>query len=104
MRAFRVFNRVSKVPTVWKIGGFRLGGLTQIAMLSVMALGVALVLTVGMKTALAAFAVGFITVGAFSMTMSRLDPDEALSELSALRLLGRGMRHRYSANFDMPGI
>lgn len=104
MRAFRVFNRVTKVPVIWKLAGFRLGGIGQIAMLSVMALGVALILTVGFIAALTAFVMGFATVGGFSMLITRLDPDEALSELTALCLLGWGMRHRYSANFDLPGI
>ena len=104
MRSYRVFNDVGKVRVVWKLAGMRLGGSSQIAMLLMMALSVALIQLTNLTAAAVVFVIGFTTIAVYSRMLARLDPTGALSELTALRLLRRGLRHRYSANFDLPGL
>ena len=104
MRSYRVFNDVGKVRVVWKLAGMRLGGFSQITMLLLMALSVLLIRLAGLLPAAVVFAVGFAGIGVYSTLLSRLDPAGALSELTALRLLRRGIRQRHSANFDLPGL
>ncbi|BBX87879.1 hypothetical protein [Mycolicibacterium aubagnense] len=104
MRSFRVFNDVTGVRTVWKLGGIRLGAFAQIAMLSTMAISAALVLPAGPVVAAAVFTVSFLTIAIYATVLSRIDETGTLSEITALRLLRRGLRHRVSANFDLPGV
>lgn len=104
MRSFRVFNDVTEVRVVWKFAGVRLGGFAQIAMLSTMALSVALIMLVGLIAAAAAFVVGFVAITVYATLLSRTDDTGTLSELTQLRLLRRGIRHRVSANFNLPGL
>lgn len=104
MRSYRVFNDVGKVRVVWKLAGMRLGGFSQIAMLLLMALCTLLIQLVGIIAAAAVFALGFMAIAIYSATLSRIDPAGALSEITALGLLRRGVRHRHSANFDLPGL
>ena len=103
MRPYRVFNDVTDVRIIWKFAGVRLGGIAQIAMLSTMAVSAALIQLAGLFTAALVFAVGFVTITVYATTLSRINPTGALSELTALRLLHRGLRHRVSANFDLLG-
>lgn len=104
MRSYRVFNDVGKVRVVWKFAGMRLGGLSQIAMLLTMAISTVLIQLVGLLPAAVVFVAGFLTIAIYSTTLTRLDEDGALSEMTALGLLRRGVRHRYTANFDLPGV
>jgi hypothetical protein len=104
MRSYRVFNDVSKVRVVWKLAGIRLGGFSQIVMLSLMAICTLLIQLVGLIPAAVVFVAGFMAIAVYSSTLTRLDPSGALSEITALRLLGRGLKHRHSANFDLPGL
>jgi len=104
MRSYRVFNDVGKVRIVWKLAGMRLGGFSQIAMLSLMAICTLLIQLVGLIPAAVIFVVGFVVIALYSSMLTRLDPSGAVSELTALRLLSRGVRHRHTANFDLPGI
>lgn len=100
MRPFRVFNRVSKVPIIWKVAGVRLGGVSQVAMLLTMGAGLSLVLSQSPWLAAIVFGTGFVTVVLVSMLLSRLDPDETMSDITAFGLLWRAMRHQYTANYD----
>jgi hypothetical protein len=104
MRSYRVFNDVGKVRIVWKLAGMRLGGFSQIAMLSLMAICTLLIQVLGLIPAAVIFVVGFATIAGYSSMLTRLDPSGAVSELTALRLLRRGVRHRHTANFDLPGV
>ena len=104
MRSFRIFNDVTGVRVIWKFAGVRLGPFAQIAMLSTMALSAALILPVGPIAAAAAFVGGFIAITLYATLMSRIDATATLSELTQLRLLHRGLWHRVSANFDLPGL
>lgn len=104
MRSYRVFNNVTKVRVVWKLAGFRLGGFAQIAMLSHMALCAALIQLAGVIPAAVAFAVGFVVITLYVTALNRIDPTGVVSELTALRLLRRGLRHRHTANFDLPDL
>jgi hypothetical protein len=103
MRSYRVFNDVGKVRVVWKFAGMRLGGFSQIAMLSLMAICTLLIQLVGLLPAAAVFVAGFMVIAIYSSMLTRLDPSGAISEMTALRLLRRGIKHRHSANFDLPG-
>jgi hypothetical protein len=104
MRPFRVFNRVTGVRTTWKFAGLRLGGIAQIAMLLVMAASTAVIMLSGFAAAGLAFGCGFISIAAYSVVLTRLDPDAVMSDLTVLGLLRRGLRYRRCANFDLPGI
>jgi hypothetical protein len=104
MRSYRVFNDVGKVRIVWKLAGMRLGGFSQIAMLSLMAICTLLIQLVGLIPAGVVFVAGFATIAVYSSMLTRIEPSGAVSELTALRLLRRGIRHRYTANFDLPGV
>lgn len=104
MRPYRVFNDVTGVRTVWKVGGVRLGAFAQIAMLATMAISAALVLPAGLIVSGSVFTISFLTIAIYATVMSRIDETGTLSELTALRLLRRGLRHRVSANFDLPGV
>ncbi|AKP58914.1 Uncharacterised protein [Mycobacteroides abscessus subsp. abscessus] len=103
MRSFRVFNDVKGVPIVWKLGGVRLGPYGQIAILLLGALSVPLSF-VSVVLPFVVFGFGFLVVAVYAVTLSRLDESGALSERTQVRLLRRGLKHRYSANFDLPGI
>lgn len=103
MRSFRVFNDVKDVPIVWKLGGVRLGVYGQIAVLLLATLSAALSL-VSIVLPFVVFGFGFLVIAVYAVTLSRLDPSGALSERTQLRLLRRGLKHRYSANFHLPGI
>lgn len=100
MRPFRVYNRVSRVPVMWKVAGVRLGGIGQVAMLLAASVGVALILLSHQWLAVAVFGSGFLFIVTVSGTLRRLDPDEVLGDFTAFRLLANGMRHRYSTNYD----
>lgn len=102
MRGYRVFNDVHRVRVVWKLAGFRLGGFAQVMMLLLMAVSAALIQLAGLIPAAAVFVTGFLAITLYVTTLSRLDPAGALSELTALRLLVRGVRHRHVANFELP--
>ena len=104
MRSYRVFNDVGKVRIVWKLAGMRLGGFSQIAMLSLMAICTLLIQLAGLLPAVVLFVAGFVVIALYSSMLTRLDPSGAVSELTALRMLRRGIRHRYTANFDLPGV
>lgn len=104
MRSFRVFNDVTDVRIVWKFGGVRLGGIAQIAMLATMAISAAMILLAGLIPAAVTFVIAFLAITAYATVLSRMDSTGTLSELTALRLLRRGLRHRVSANFDLPGL
>lgn len=104
MRGYRVFNDVTKVRVMWKLAGLRLGPFAQIAMLSHMALCTVLILLAGPVVAAAVFAAGFLAVTAYVTILSRIDPTGTVSELTALRLLRRGLFHRHRANFELPGL
>ncbi|MFA5707530.1 hypothetical protein [Mycolicibacterium sp.] len=104
MRSFRVFNDVTGVRIIWKFGGVRLGGIAQVAMLLTMAVSTALILIAGILPAAVTFVVGFLTISLYAITLSRIDESGKLGDLTALHLLSRGLRHRRSANFDLPGI
>lgn len=101
MRSYRVFNDVTKVRVTWKLAGVRLGGFAQIAMLLHMALCAALVQLIGLIPTAVLFIVGFATITVYVTVLTRIDPTGTLSELTALRLLRRGMRHKHTANFDL---
>lgn len=103
MRSFRVFNDVKGVPIVWKLGGVRLGPYGQIAILLLGALSVPLSF-VSVVLPFVVFGFRFLVVAVYAVTLSRLDESGALSERTQVRLLRRGLKHRYSANFDLPGI
>ncbi|SKT56721.1 Uncharacterised protein [Mycobacteroides abscessus subsp. massiliense] len=103
MRSFRVFNDVKGVPIVWKLGGIRLGVYGQIAVLLLAAVSAALSLF-SLVLPFVVFVFGFLVIAVYAVTLSRLDDTGALSERTQLRLLRRGLKHRYSANFDLPGI
>ncbi|MDO3312513.1 hypothetical protein [Mycobacteroides abscessus] len=103
MRSFRVFNDVKGVPIVWKLGGVRLGPYGQIAILLLGSLSVPLSF-VSVILPFVVFGFGFLVVAVYAVTLSRLDESGALSERTQVRLLRRGLKHRYSANFDLPGI
>ncbi|SID92366.1 hypothetical protein [Mycobacteroides abscessus] len=103
MRSFRVFNDIKGVPIVWKLGGVRLGPYGQIAILLLGALSVPLSF-VSVVLPFVVFGFGFLVVAVYAVTLSRLDESGALSERTQVRLLRRGLKHRYSANFDLPGI
>lgn len=104
MRPFRIFNDVDQVRVVWKFAGVRLGGLAQVAMLSTMALSTAMIMLSGLLAAAVTFAVGFVAITLYATLLSRINDTGALSELTQLRLLSRGLRHRVSANFNLPGL
>ena len=104
MRGYRVFNDVTKVRVVWKLAGFRLGGFAQIAMLSHMALCAVLVQLAGLIPAAVIFIVGFVSIALYVTALSRIDPSGVISELTALRLLRRGLRRPQTANFDLPDL
>jgi hypothetical protein len=104
MRPFRVFNRVTGVRTIWKFAGFRLGGIAQIAMLLVMAASTGVMMLSGFAAAGVIFGSGFIAIAAYSVVLTRIDPDGVMSDLTVLRLLRCGLCHRRCANFDLPGI
>lgn len=103
MRSFRVFNDVKGVPIVWKLGGVRLGVFGQIAVLLLAALS-ALLSLVSLVLPFVFFGAGFLVIAVYAVTLSRLDESGSLSERTQLRLLRRGLKHRYSANFELPGI
>lgn len=104
MRPFRVFNGVSGVRIIWKLAGTRLGSLGQIAVLSLMALCLFVLMLTNPYVAAGLFTTGFIVITIYAAVLSRLDDTEALSERTQLALLRRGLKHRRSANFDLPGI
>lgn len=95
-----MFNRVSKVPVMWKVAGVRLGGVSQIAMLLTISAGVALVLAQSPWWALAVFATGALAIILASRTLRSLDPDETMSDITAFGVLFRALRHRHSRNYD----
>lgn len=99
MRPFRVFNRVSKVPVMWKVAGVRLGGIGQLIMLSAMVSGLAALLMFGLWQAAVVFGSGAMFVLLTSRVLRRLDPDEAMGDLTAFLVLWRGLRHRHSGNY-----
>lgn len=104
MRSYRVFNDVTRVRVIWKLAGLRLGGFAQVAMLSLMAVSVVLIRAAGLVPGVVVFAVGFAAIAVYVTVLSRIEPSGALGELTALRLLRRGIRHRNTANFDLPGL
>lgn len=104
MRGYRVFNDVTKVRVVWKLAGLRLGGFAQIAMLTHMALCAALIQLAGLIPAAVIFAIGFLAITTYVTALTRIDPSGTVSELTALRLLRQGLRHRHTANFDLPDL
>lgn len=104
MRSYRIFNDVGRVRIVWKLAGMRLGGFSQITMLLLMAISVVLISLLGLTPAALFFGAGFFAIGVYSTLLSRIDEAGALSELTSLRLLRRGMFRRHSANFDFPGL
>jgi hypothetical protein len=100
MRPFRVFNRVSKVPVMWKVGGVRLGGVGQAAMLLAMTAGVLLVLSGSILAAAVVFVTAALFIILVSGLLRRLDPDETVSDITAFTVLAGGLRHRHTANYD----
>lgn len=104
MRPFRVFNGVSRVRVIWKLAGIRLGPLGQLAVLALMALCLLISTLTGPLVAAGVFAVGFLAIAVYAALLSRLDDTETLSERTQLALLRRGLKHRRTANFDLPGI
>jgi hypothetical protein len=73
-------------------------------MLSLMAICTLLIQLVGLIPAVVLFVAGFVVIALYSSMLTRLDPSGAVSELTALRMLRGGIRHRYTANFDLPGV
>lgn len=104
MRPFRVFNDVKNVRIIWKLAGVRLGPVAQIATLLLIATVVGVVGLAGPIAGAVLFGVGFVIVTGYAVTLSRLDETEKISELTQLRLLRRGLRHRHTANFDLTGL
>lgn len=104
MRGYRVFNDVGKVRVVWKLAGMQLGALSQMAMLLLMAISVVLIRATGLIPAAVVFAAGFLVIASYSKLLSQVNSTGALSELTTLRLLRRGLFHQHSANFDFPGL
>lgn len=104
MRPFRVFNGVVGVRIIWKLAGTRLGALGQIAVLSLMAMCLLVLMLTNPYIAAGLFAAGFVVITIYAAVLSRLDDTETVSELTQLVLLRRGLKQRRSANFDLPGI
>lgn len=104
MRSFRVFNDIRDVRIVWKLAGVRLGPYGQIAILALMTLCLGLLTFAGPIVSAVVFIVGFVLVATYASVLSRLDETGKLSERTQLRLLRRGLQHRHSANFDLPGL
>lgn len=104
MRPFRVFNGVSRVRVIWKLAGIRLGPLGQLSVLALMTLCLIVSAVAGPLMAGAVFLAGFVAVAVYATVLARLDDTEALSERTQLVLLRRGLKHRRSANFDLPGL
>ena len=69
-----------------------------------MALCAALIQLAGVIPAAVIFALGFAAITLYVTVLTRIDPTGVVSELTALRLLRRGLRHRHTANFDLPDL
>ncbi|WP_346404848.1 hypothetical protein [Mycolicibacterium conceptionense] len=104
MRPFRIFNDVKGVRMVAKIGGVRMGPFAVIAILLLMACSLIVIMAANPLIAAGFFAAGFVLVSVYVAILTRIDSTGVLSELTALSLLRRGLSHRHSANFDLPGI
>ena len=100
MRPFRVFNRVSKVPVMLKVADRRLGGVSQAVLIATATVSVVLLLAQHLWIALFVIGTGLILVLRVSAILSRLDPDETMSDITAFGMLWRAMRRRHTANYD----
>lgn len=105
MRSYRVFNDVTRVRVVWKVAGLRLGALSQVSLISLMAVTAALLkITGSLLLPAAVFAAGFGVITVYSLALAQADPTDTLGERTRLALIRRGLRHRHHANFDLPGL
>lgn len=104
MRPFRVFNGVSGVRIIWKLAGIRLGPIGQFCVLALMTLCLLVSTLAGPLIAAGVFIVGFVVITIYATLLSRLDDTGTLAERTQLALLRRGLKHRRSANFNLPGL
>lgn len=97
MRSYRMFTNVTSVAFEWRIKGFRIRVLLFLfALLGLV--GGTVLLPVSAVAGAAVWVVTLILSFAFATYVYRVDPDLVLGEITLIKLLINGLRHRYRTN------
>lgn len=98
MQAYRVFNRIDRIPVEWTLLDQRWRLPTRGALIASLALGTVLArgVSVGLGIAVAVLLVAVIFF--VNMHINRMDPEGLLQEATQVKLLLQTMRHPVITN------
>lgn len=99
MQPWRVFNDVITVPTTVTVLGVRIRIMVIAGILISGSIGTLFALAGQPLIGGVFFGVMFLVFIFYGGVMARLDPEGALSERTQLRLIRRGLKHRFQSNY-----